>query len=309
MYFGRALDLDAARPELEARRGYNYLALNDAARAEACFKRAKAIDASEPGMLAGLAWCAYRKNDADGAIVAFRKLDDDRRAKPDKDAWRVFANRQIDRVGKHVAKEAWEDNFDRGTRQGNGWDYEEASGPTFILVDNAMTLRGDFKQTDGRARMVRSIPANEFISFEADVTVRSSTFAQVGLSVSREKQQQGRREVLSQISVERHPEGGLQVLLMDRATSDPERIDVTPVGGVPWWPADKVVRLRIERLGEGSDSTGRISVDGIPVATDFPMRAIANSGELSLGVFAQANTGQHVEVVVDNVQVVRTRKH
>ncbi|HUR27062.1 MAG TPA: tetratricopeptide repeat protein, partial [Planctomycetota bacterium] len=307
MYFGRALDLDSARSELEARRGYNSLSMNDTARAEACFKRARALDASEPGMLAGLAWCAYRKSDADGAIVAFRKLDDDRRSKPEKDAWRVFANRQIDRVQVHVAKEAWEDNFDRGTRLSNGWDYEEAAGPTWIVADNAMTLRGDFKQTDGRARMVRSMPAGDFISFEADVTVHASTFARVGLSLTREKV--GRKEITSQISVERHPEGGLQVLLMDRATSEPERKDVTPVGDIAWWPADKVVRLRIERLGAGSDSTGRISVDGIPVATGFPMRAIANSGDLSLGVFAQANTGQHVEIVVDNVQVVRTSKH
>jgi hypothetical protein len=91
-------------------------------------------------------------------------------------------------------------------------------------------------------------------------------------------------------------------------TADPERTDVAPVGDVPWWPAEKVVRLRIERLGEGSDSTGRISVDGIPVATNFPMRAIASSGEIFVGLFAQGNTGQNVEIVVDNVQVVRTNK-
>ena len=157
--------------------------------------------------------------------------------------------------------------------------------------------------------MYRSYPSADFVSIEMDVTVKANTSARVGVFVSREKQQRDTRQVINQISVERHPEGGLQVLLMDRTTTEPERVDVTPVGGVPWWPADKVVRLRIERLGEGSDSTGRISVDGIPVADGFAMRTIAASGEVSVGLFAKGDNGQPVEVVIDNVQVVRRHAH
>ncbi|MEO6709517.1 MAG: tetratricopeptide repeat protein, partial [Planctomycetota bacterium] len=79
MYFGRALELDPARAELLARRGYNLLGLNDSGRAETCFKAAKALDDNEPAARAGLAWCAYRRNDPESAIVEFRKLDDARR--------------------------------------------------------------------------------------------------------------------------------------------------------------------------------------------------------------------------------------
>ncbi|HTF87844.1 MAG TPA: tetratricopeptide repeat protein [Planctomycetota bacterium] len=305
MYFGRALELDHSRAELLARRGYNLLGLNDSGRAETCFKAAKALDDNEPAAQAGLAWCAYRRNDSDSAKVEFRKLDDARRSKPETDAWRVFAQQQIKRIADHIAKEAWEENFDRGTRQLNGWDYDEAAGPIFTLVDNTMVLKGVVNQSQGRSRMKRSYPANDFISIEMDVTVKAITKARVGVFVSKERKRGDQFEATNQITVERHPEGGLQVLLEDRATSEQERTDIAPVGGVPWWPEDKPVRLRIERLGEGSDSTGRISVDGIPVESGFPMRAIVSSGEVNVGIFAIGDTGTQVDLVIDNVQVVR----
>ena len=308
LYLGRALELDPERAELEARRGYNFVRLNDTARAEACFKRAQDLDAAEPAARSGLAWCAYRRNDPARAIELFRGLNDARRALPDKDAWRVYALSEIKRVEDHVAKEAWDDNFERSGNAGsNSWDVEEAAGPTFALADGRLFLRGNFKQTDGRARLLRRYPATEFVSIEMDVKVSSATFARVGVFITRERQQRGSAQPTSQISVERHPEGGLQLLLMDRATAEPERTDVAPALGVEWWPADKVVRLRIERLGDGSDSKGRISVDGIPVAGGFPMGSIGSTGEVNVGLFALGDTGQKVELEVDNVQVVRRR--
>ena len=72
-----------------------------------------------------------------------------------------------------------------------------------------------------------------------------------------------------------------------------------------WWPAGKPVRLRLERLGEGTDTRGRLSVDGIPVADGFSMRSIAATGNVRFGLFARGDNGQPVEVTIDNVQVVR----
>lgn len=309
MYFGRALELEPTRAELEGRRGYNYLLLNDVARAEACFKRSQELNGDEPGARAGLAWCAYRKGDFGRAIELFRALDDARRKLPEKDAWRVFTLAQIKRIGDHVAKEAWEDNFDRSGNAGsNQWDVEEAAGATFSLGDNAMHLRGSIKQTDGRARLLRRYHSKDFVSIEMDVTVASVTSAHVGMFMTREKQgSRGNAAPTSWIAVERHPEGGLQVLLMDRATAEPERVDIAPVGGIPWWPLDKPVRLRIERIGEGSDSIGRISVDGIPVADRFSLRSIASAGDVCVGLMAWGDSGQPVDITIDNVQIVKSR--
>ena len=304
MYFSRALELEPARAELEARRGYNHLTLNDTQRAEACFKRAQALDANEPGARAGLAWCAYRRNDPGRAIELFRELHDARRAQPETDVWRVFALAQIERIDEHIAKEVWEDDFDR-QKLTNGWSVEESAGPLFTMSDGVLLLRNRLNKSDGMARVWQEYASNQFVSIEMDVTVSSATRARVGVFVSREKTQQGTTQVTSQVSVERHPEGGLQVLLMDRTTATPEPTDVAPVGGVPWWPADKAVRLRIERLGEGSDSIGRISVDGIPVADGFTMRAIATTGNVRFGLFARGDNGQMVDLMIDNVQVVR----
>ncbi len=309
MYFGRALELEPTRAELEARRGYNYLRLNDAARAENCFRHSQELSADEPGARAGLAWCAYRRNDSGKAIEEFRKLDDARRKLPEKDAWRLFANAQIKRIGDHVAKEAWEDNFDRSGNAGsNQWDVEEAAGATFSLSDNAMHLRGPFRDSNARARLLRRYQSKDFVSIEMDVTVASVTSAHVGVFVTREKQGgRGNSQPTSWIAVERHPEGGLQVLLMDRATAEPKREDIAPVGGVPWWPLDKPVRLRIERIGEGSDSIGRISVDGVPVADGFSMRSIGSAGDVCVGLMAWGDNGQPVEITIDNVQIVKSR--
>lgn len=309
MYFGRALELEPSRAELSARRGYNFLSLNDAQRAEAAFKRSQEGDANEPAARGGLAWCAYRRNDAGRSIELFRALDDARRSLDEKDPWRMFARSQIKRVDDHVAKEVWEDNFDRaGNAGGNQWDVEEAAGPTFGLSDGVMHLRGSFKQTDGRARLLRRYVSTDFVSIEMDVTVSSKTFARVGVFITRERQQRsGRTEPTSQISVERHPEGTVQVRLMDRATAEPVRDDIAQVGDVPWWPQDVPVRLRIERIGEGSDSVGRISIDGIPVANGFTMRTIASAGEVHVGLFAMGDNGQPLELSIDNVQVVKRR--
>lgn len=308
LYFGRALELDPKRAELESRRGFNHLALGDGARAEEAFKRAQALDANEPGARAGLAWCAYRRNDPGRAVELLRGLDDARRALSDKDEWRLFSRAQIRRIDDHVAKEAWEESFDRTTGpSGNRWSIEEAAGPTFSIRDGELVLQGNFKQTDGRARAFRTYPAGEFVSIELDVSVAARTFARVGMFVAKEKQQRDATAVLSQISIERHPEGGLQVLLMDRATTEPERVDVPNVDGEAWWPADKRVRLRIERLGDGSDSTGRISIDGIPVVEGFSMRTIAATGDVRVGLFAMGDNGQPVELSIDDVEVVYRR--
>ena len=243
-------------------------------------------------------------------------LDDSRRALPEKEPWRAFAVRQIERIRDHVAKEAWEDNFDRtGGASSNSWDVDEASGPTFLIADGHMRLRGGFNASKGLARLYRRYASTEFVSIEMDVLVKAKdengneTRARAGMFVGREKRQGNTLQTTSRISVERHPEGHLQVLLMDRTSAEPdrERVDIAPVGGVPWWPADKPVRLRIERLGEGSDSVGRISVDGIPVAEGFKMSVIAMSGDVVVGLFAEGDTGQRVELEIDNVQVVKRR--
>lgn len=304
-YFDRALLIDESPASVHARRGVNFLGMHDAARAEQSFKRALALDGNQPAARAGIAWCSYVRGDAPKAIEQLAGLDDARRALPDEDPWRKFARGEIKRIEDHLHKELWSDRFER-RQLGNSWSVEESSGPTFSLVDGQLVMQGTFNTSGGRARAYQTEHSADFISLEADVNVDPSSTVRVGMYVAKEKVVRGGdSQVQSQISVERHRDGNLELLLMDKAVAEPDRTPVAAVGGVPWWPAGKAVRLRIERYGEGSDAKGRISVDGIPVAEGFPMRSMASAGDLRVGVFAVGDNGLPVKVWIDNVEVVR----
>jgi tetratricopeptide (TPR) repeat protein len=304
-FYERAVSQDGERPELHARRGFNLLRLNDVARAAESFQRAARLNQESPDALAGSAWCKYLGGDPAEAISLFAALDDQRRAEPEEDDWRVFAREQIDRISEHEVKEAWTDRFERRLLRLD-WGVEEAAGPVFSMLDGQLVLGGAFKQANGSARVYKTYPAPLFVSMEMDVTVDSSSKARVGVFVSKERlRRQGESQILSMHSIERHPEGGLQVRLQDRrATAEIEREDIAPVGTTPWWPADRPVRLRIERIGEGSESIGRISIDGIGVREGFPMSSNASSGDVHVGLFAEGDTGRPVKVLIDNVEVV-----
>jgi tetratricopeptide (TPR) repeat protein len=316
-YYERAVGLDAQRAELHARRGFNLLGLGDVRGAKASFDAALALEPGSAAGRAGSAWCAYRSGESNEAIAQLANLDDQRRAEPETDPWRVFAREQMERITEHEKKEAWTDRFER-KRLGMQWEVEEAAGPIFTLLDGAVQLDGSFKESGGQARILRRYNAPLFVSIEMDVTLDPptklvpappATKARVSVIVSKERaSRQGKPQVQGQISVGRHPEGGLQVEIEDkRSGGEPVRVDVGPVGGVPWWPAGKPVRLRIERVGEGSDSTGRISVDGIPVREGFSMRGMVTPGEVYVGLAAEGDLGRPVRLTIDNVEVVYQR--
>jgi hypothetical protein len=108
----------------------------------------------------------------------------------------------------------------------------------------------------------------------------------------------------------RKDNGGLVVLAMDVATADENWEDVPEVGGKPWWPVDRPVRVRIERLGDGSESIGRLSIDGIPVREGIRLQRIGSStNPVEVGVAVEGQTGLPADVVVDNVEVVYRIKH
>ena len=304
-FYERAVSRDGERSEVHARRGFNLLRLNDVASALKSFERSAQLEPEAPDARAGLAWCKYRAGDPAEGIAQFAILDDQRRAQAEEDTWRVFAREQIDRISKHEVKEAWTDRFER-RRLTNGWDVEEAAGPLFNMREGQLVLDGAFKQASGVARVYRGYVGPRFVSIEMDVTIDSSTQARVGVFVSKERQRQrGESQILSMHSIERHPEGGLQARLQDRrATAEIQREDIAPVGTTPWWPTDRPVRLRIERIGEGSASVGRISIDGIGVREGFSMSSSASSGDVRVGLFAEGDTGRSVKVLIDNVEVV-----
>jgi len=303
-YFERALLLDPKRPEVHALRGLGRLETNDLSGAEESFRAALALQGEEPLARIGVAWVRYRRGESASAIQLFAELNDARRALPESDPYRRYAKAQVARIQEHESKVAWSDRFERKSLK-NGWEVEEAAGPLLTLDEGELVLAGAFKET-GKARLWRPYNAGDFVSLEMDVTVSASNNCKVGVFIAKERRVgAGELQVQGMVSIARRKDGGLVVLLMDKAQAEPQWEDVPPVEGEPWWPADRPVRLRIEKTGEGTDATGRLSIDGIAVRERFPLQALSStSNDLRVGLFAEGDTGLPARVVVDDVEVV-----
>lgn len=305
-YFERALGLDPRRPEVHALRGVNLILLNEIDLARDAFESALALDAMHPLARCGQAWTTYRGGDSQKAITQFAELNDVRRSLPEDDAYRVFAKAQMERIAEHESKFQWSDNFER-LQLKNGWEVDEAAGPLMSIVEGVLTIEGVYSQ-NGEVRVYQVYNAAEFVSLELDVTVPPDCNAKVGVFVGKERISAGNRQVQGKIGVARRRDGGLVVLVMDTATADENWEDV-PAAGAPWWPLGKPVRLRIERVGEGNQATGRLLVDGIPVREGFKLPRLSSpTGELKVGVFAEGQTGLPAKVLIDNVDVVKRVK-
>jgi len=307
-YLERALSLDAKRAEVHALRGINQIELNDLDAARESFERALALDAMQPLARAGQAWTTYRGGDSQRAITQFAELNDVRRSLPETDPYRVYAKAQMERIGEHESKFEWIDNFER-LQLKNGWDSEESAGPIVTLVDGAMVLEGVFTQ-NGSARVYQTYNAAEFVSMELDITISTDCNAKVGVFIAKERRGgAGQATVSSKLGIARRRDGGLVVLVMDTATADENWEDVPALGVEPWWPLGRPVRLRIEKVGEGNQSYGRLLVDGVPVREGFKIpRLAAPSNDVKVGVFVEGQTGLPAKITVDNVDVIKRVK-
>ena len=301
-YFERALGVDGGRADIHVLRGLNLLETGQLVPARQELEAALALMFENPTAQNGLAWCLYLEGDSGEALTALAELDDSRRAFPEDDAHRLWAQSQIERITDHEDKEVWTDGFDRRPgRIGNGWKTEEGRGPEGSLKDGSVVVSG--RLTDkGRTRIFQVLPASQFVSAELEVTVSGGSRARVGLFVSREMYRRGQTEVQSEATVSRHPQGPVQVRLVKKGERDLPHIDVPAIP----WEAGKPVRLRLERYGEASDTRVRILVDGIPVVDDAPMPTLGRATtELKFGLFVEGEVGRTVSVSLDNVEVVR----
>lgn len=310
-YFARVLGAPPAnekdatrRAEMLARRGINLLDLDDVAGARAVFDEALSVDAQHALARVGQAWCTYRGGDSMKAIQQLAELKDLRNARGEEDPFLLFADAQMQRIQDHESKVLWSDRFER-RRLLNGWDMNEAVGPTITLEDGAVRIAGSFT-SGGRTRVHRPIAGPDFVSLEMDVTVKSSSNAKVALFVAKEKPiSAAQTQTQGAIALGRSRSGGLTVLAMDTATADENWEDIADLGGRPWWPADKPVRVRIEFVGEGSERVARLSVDGIGVRDGIRVQRLsASTNNLTVGVFVESQTGLPADVLVDNVEAV-----
>ncbi len=305
-YFERALALDPALTAAEVLRGITLLELGSVRDAEAAFRSVLGAQNDEPAARGGLAWCYYLSGNPIEALTRFAELDDARRAHPEDDPWRVWARRQIARVTDHAEKVVWSDRFERNALQ-NGWLVQESHGPLVSIHDGLVSIAGTFRSA-GRSRLWQLRNAGDFVSIEARLTARSGTTARVGLFVSRETQRSGETQVEAEVSVSRHPDPGKNVIQARAMKRGEEDLPQTDVAGFEW-KLDQTVLLRIERLGDSSDTRVRCSLDGIPVMAETPLPALGRTtNELRIGIYAEGQPGRSVQLDVDDVEIVYRQK-
>ncbi len=304
-YFARALELDPKRVEVHGLRGWNALYSSDLRGAEESFKRALQLAPGDSSASLGLAWCTYRKGTLEPALQQFADAEDSRRALPDDDPLKRYAHHQVERITDHASKVIWTDRFERRVLR-NEWITEEQSGPTVTLADGQMVIAGTVTNGNAPTRAYKEWPPAVFYAVDMDVTIDHTTKARVGVFIAKERPNRtGPATTLGKVAIARHMESGLQVLTQDRSDTQEEYTEIAKVGGVEWWPTDRPVHVRLERIGEGSDAVGRIAIDGITVVEGFRMTALASTNQaLRVGVFAEAATGRPVKVTVDNVEVI-----
>src|SRR5262249_38723936 len=172
-------------------------------------------------------------------------------------------------------------------RLGNQWLTRESSGPTVAIVDGAAQIAGVF-QSSGDARLYRALNASDFVSISADVWITpGKDNARVGLFALREHELPCGTEVFAEASVARHKEGNVQ-LRFQRSSQLPELRDMKQP-----FPTGKWVRLMIERQGESSEATVTLYMDGIPLAENVSMPALAQSKtQLLVGLFAARDSNR-----------------
>ncbi|MBL8861304.1 MAG: tetratricopeptide repeat protein [Planctomycetes bacterium] len=305
-YLERAVALDPTLVRAAVLRGVALLEAGSIADAEPVLRRALARAADDPAARGGLAWVQYRIGETTEALTRLAELDDARRAFPEDDPWRVWARRQIERLGDHLEKVLWSDGFERNAL-GNAWSVQESHGPLVSIHDGVVSLGGTFKSA-GRSRLWQLKNAGDVVSLEARLVVRAGTTARVGIFISRESERGGETQVEAEATLSRHPDAAknaVQFRAMKRGEEDRPQVEVPGVE----WRFDQPVVLRLERVGAEGDVRIRASLDGIPVTIDTPLSALGRTNNpLRLGIFAEGAPGRSVQVDVDDVEIVFRRK-
>lgn len=305
-YCERAILLDPTLTNVIALRGINFLELGSPCDAEACFKQVLTVEPDHPTARSGLAWCYYVKGDPTEAMSRLRELDDNRRAFPESDPHRAWANAQIARIVDHLEKIVWTDHFERPELV-NEYRVLETNGPTIAIHDGLVTLAGAFK-SNGRARLTKECSAGDFVSIQAKLTVHAGTTSRAGLFVARETQRAGETQVEAEVTVSRHNEAGKNVIQTRSMKRGEETLQYSDVQGFEW-KFDVPVVVRIERTGDKETPKIRILFDGFPVLDDKPIPALGRTtNTLTLGVFAEGQVGRTVNMDIDDLEIVRRER-
>ncbi len=303
-YYDRALAIEPDRADVLSRQGLNFLVMGELAQAHDAFESALARAPELASARNGLAWWMYLTGESGQAQASFAELVDIRRNEGEGDAPSVYAEAQSARIRDHESKEYWHDRFDRIGRVGNGWTYDQGFGAEVRLRDGAVWIEGQLEK-ESRTRLYRELPADRFLSLEAELTVHpDSRDVSVGLFVARETDSRtGGVRTHAAVELVRYWDGAVRVTLTKKGELDAAAQDLFTTQ----WDVGAPMRLRIEKHGEtAADTSITLWVDDVPVIENLALPTLGRSSQpLRFGAFVEGRAGRQAAVSIDRVGVVR----
>ncbi len=304
-FLERATQVDPGLGSAFTTRGLNCLHLQRAEEAKRYFDEALAKNVGDPVAAIGQAWCVYSLGDPTEAKTLLREFEDSRRNLGDEDAYRIYANEQIERIGEWEEKVVWSDHFERQDVR-NSWLFDEVPEVLISAREGAVVMDGSFDKT-GRVRLKRTYTAGDFVSLQAKLTIRAGTSVRCGIFVGMENRRGSRStpEVTAEVTVSRHGIEKKAQYRAERRNQEAPYVDVD----VMKWEDEQTVLLKLERYGESGQTAFRVYIDGVLVNDRLPAAAMGQTTrEVVVGVFSDGEPGRKVLLQIDDVEIVKRQR-
>ncbi|MEK7485124.1 MAG: tetratricopeptide repeat protein [Planctomycetota bacterium] len=250
---------------------------------------------TNPSHLYSLRGLAYLENLKKNQRESIRRFEEILAKQPDDE----YAKLHYLRIKNNVSYVRWDDNFSRkdSLEIARQWIEEENVGIQIQVKNQQLLFEGT--QTEGNQYTFaeRSTEAEQFISFRADLTLKSGQ-SMVGIHLRPGKNSRG---VLKNFYFGRDKNGQLVYSRYERGqqTFQWETIGTWPSSG-------EFHQLKIERKDE-LQGTFTIWLDDRLLPAEIVLPEF-KAGPLKVGIFGSASTNASWNLQIDNVQIVEKKK-
>ena len=278
--------------DLALRRGLNQMDLEKWEYADELLRDAVSLDAAHYSAQNALAAVAYSSGDLIQAIADFSFLQDNLRQDQGNPQ---FAHAQLwqERIQRHAKLRRWTDPFE-GSRLRPGWEVQARArkgvGPQ--LRDGSLSIRGNHTE-QGITRATRSVIAQHFHSFAAELIVGDDHLGDAGLFLAIETRQ-GRATWTFKVFRDRD---GFLVYQWKQGAKEERHKGRKLAANVP-------IPISFDLNREPVTPELTVRVDGEIVYQGSSAVLKSSSGSLVYGLYAETSNALPVNASMDNVDVV-----
>ena len=289
----RSVSHAPAWAELALRRGLNHMKRQSYGESATSFEEAQSLF---PGFLQAqnaVACLQYAQGDLASSVAEFSYLLDtlrDDKGNPQA----AFAQLWQGRITAHARLRHWKDTFE-GNRFLSGWDAQSGArqGVEPRIAMGILRIQGPHREA-GKTRAVRTLPAQHFRSFSADIKVGEAHRGDAGVFTALESRN-GRQTWAFHVFRDR--EGWLSWSWKQGAKEDRGRTGQR-------LSTDETIRVGFDLDREPVPPVLRVHADGQVIWTGPVAVLRSASGSLVYGVYAETANALPVDLSLDNLEVI-----